>query len=420
MRGSSVPGSVRLRRLAIVAVCMCAFAGSLEGQAVAVDCPEEECHVVPIAEARGGFVGRPRLGVERVVATLVCRGTGTTKVVARELVPGGSGLVSTVFGVDDGSTDALACDADEDATIEIRGLTDGGWYWIHDELNTAIAPLLAKEVLANRKVRPVNPGSPDILIEANRSDTASFVKQFSTGRVGILSHVLPEPERDVLPCGPVADGETEDGSPRYVAGETGCNMGDGGTVVGLHIYGAPAGRVPVRGGRVTRPASGSSRIGVSLWLNRTGSVVHGDPRTFPPTFGWPGIEGSRPLLAEWEVTLLDAGPRASLETAGIDLTEFARPDDDGYVILGVRWSEEYCPDDGEQHSARVRVRAISTTDVLGQPLNPVRPRIRHLEDLDGAAAEAAFDVACPPSDTTAVTGAEKGRDLVVGSGVDRR
>ena len=404
----------------LVWLCVCLGAGSLESQTVTMDCAEGECHVVPFARRSGGFVGRARSGADRVEAFLVCRGIGTTKVVARELTPGRGGLVSLLFGVDDGRSDALVCEPGADAALEIRGLTDGGWYWLTDESNTAVAPLLSRDVLGNRKVRPVNPGSPDILIEANRAGTASFVKQLSTGRVGILSHVLPAPEREVVPCGPVAKGESEDGSPRYVTRETGCTMGDGGTVVGLHTY-APIGRVPVRGGRVTRPASGTSRVAVSLWLNRTGSVVHGDPADFPPTFGWPDIEGSTPLLAEWEAGLLGAGPVASLENAGIELTEFVQPDDDGYVHLIVRASEEYCPADGDQHSARVRLRAVRTTDVLGSPLNPVRPRIRHLDDLDGAATEAAFDVVCPErAPSTAVAGPEMGRDLVVPSGVSRR
>ena len=405
--------------LALVTVCV-SSTDSLEAQTVTLDCAEVPCHAAPLLRGSGGFVGRARYDVELVEAVLTCRGTSTKKVVTRELAPGRGGLVSVLFGFDDGTAEALVCEPDEDATLEIRGLTDGGWYWINDEFNSAVAPLLAKDVLGNRKVRPVNPGSRDILIEANRSGTASFVKQFSTGRVGVLPHVLPYPEREVVPCGPVAEGETEDGSPRYVARETGCTMGDGGTSVGLHTY-APVGRVPIRGGRVTRPASGTSRVAVSLWLNGTGSVVHGDRATYPPTFGWPGIEGAKPLRAEWEATLLGAGPQAALATAGIDLTDFARPDNDGYVHLVVRPSEAYCPADGDRYSARVRVRAVNTTGVDGQPLNPVRPRIRHLDDLDGAAAEAAFDVVCPQRDSSAAAARSgKGRELVVPSDVPRR
>ena len=401
----------RTSLLALVGTCLFG-AGSLEGQTVTLDCAASQCHTVPLARGSGGFVGRARFHAEPVEALLTCRGTGTTKAVMRELVPGRGGLVSLLFGVDDGTAEAMVCEPGEDATLDIRGLTDGGWYWLDDEANSAVAPLLSKDVLDNRKVFPVNPGSPDILIEANRSGTASFVKQFSTGRVGVLSHVLPAPEREVVPCGPVVEDEAEDGSPRYVTRETGCAMGDGGTTVGLHAY-AAVGRAAVRGGRVTRPVSGTSRVAVSLWLNGTGSVVHGDPANYPPTFGWPGIEGARPLRAEWEAVLVGSGPQASLGSAGIELTDSGRPDADGYAHLVLGPHDGYCPSSGDQHSARVRVRAARTTDTSGQPWNPVRPRIRHLDDLDGAAAEASFDVVCPQRASSAAgAGPKKGRDLV--------
>ena len=185
----------RARLLAVIGLCAGAGAGSLDGQTVET-CEEDECHVVPFAGGRGGgFVGRARSGADGVQAFLVCRGNRTTKVVTRELVPGHDGVVAELFGVDDGTDNPFFCYLNEDATIEIRGLTDGGWYWLTDDSHTAVAPLLSKDALGNRKVRPTNPGSPDILIEANRAGTASFVKQLSTGRVGILSHVLPVPRR---------------------------------------------------------------------------------------------------------------------------------------------------------------------------------------------------------------------------------
>ncbi len=421
MRVPILAGVPRAVVPAAMAICFCMAAGPLEGQTVTVDCEEGECHVVPYATGTGGFVGRARNPSEGVLAILLCRGAGTTKVVTRELVPGPGGVVSTLFGVDDGRHDAFFCYLDEDATIEIRGLLDGGWYWLTDDSNTAVAPLLSRDVLDNRKVPPVNPNSPDIRIEPNRAGTASFVKQLSTGRVGVLSHVLPEPESRIEPCGPVEEGESEDGSPRHAARETGCVMGDGGTSVGLHTYGV-GGRAPLRGGRVVRPETGALRLAVSLWLNGTGSVVYGDPDEFPLTFGWPGIEGAHPLYTEWEAGLLDAGVDPSLEDAGIDATAFEMPPgDDGYLDLLIGPSEAYCPVDGEQHSARVRVRAVRTTDGQGRPLNPVRPRIRHSDDLDGAAAEAAFDVVCPARDpSAAVAGPAEGRDLLVPPGVDGR
>lgn len=397
----------------LVAACLLVGAGSLSGQTVMTDCPEDECHVVPIAGGAGGFVGRAKSGVEAVKAVLVCRGAGGTKVVTRELKPGTGGVVSALFGVDDGSSEALFCAADEDATLEIGGLTDGGWFWLHDELNTAVAPLMSKDVLGNRKIAPVNPGSPDVLIEANRAGTASFLRDTSTGRVGILPHVVPLPESDVLPCGPMVDGELADGSPKYVARETGCVMGDGGTTVVFYTVG----RTPITGGRVVRPATGDVRVAVALWLNGTGSVVYGAADTYPPTYGWPGIKGAKPLMTTWEATLPTAVPGTSPSSAGIQVEDSAASD--GYWEMVVSASDEYCPAIGARHDVRVRLRAASTVaSGTNEPLNPVRPPIKHSQNLGGAAAEGTFTLACPPRPAASVVGARPGRELAPPSGLD--
>ncbi len=406
---------------ALVVAGVAVGAGSLHGQTAALDdCEGNECHVVPIAERSGGFVGRARSGVDKVGVLLVCQGASGQKAVQRELDPGPDGVVSTLFGVDDGAHDALICDANEDATLEISGLTDGGWYWLHDDANTAVAPLMSKDVLGNRKVMPVNPGSPDVVIEANRAGTASFLKQLSTGRVGILPHVLPVPEEAIAPCGPVEDGELSDGTPKYVARETGCAMGDGGTIVGLHQTGTAVDPVPVRGNSVTRPVSDESRVRVSLWLNMTGSVVYGAAADYPPTFGWPAIDDASPLQSEWEVSVVTPGRPSTLASAGLELLD-ADPTDGNYRWLVVNPSEDHCPTTGTQYTERVRVRATQTAANDGTPWNPVRPPIRHSENLDGAAAEATFSVVCAPRDPASSAGkAAMGRELTVGQGPDGR
>ena len=406
---------------ALVVAGIMVGAGSLHGQTVAVDCEETECHVVPIASGTGGFVGRARSGVDKVDVILVCLGASTLKVVERELRPGPDGVVSTRFGVDDGAADALICDANEDATIEIRGLTDGGWYWLHDDANTAVAPLMSKDVLGNRKVMPVNPGSSDVVIEANRAGTASFLKQLSTGRVGILPHVLPVPEEEVAPCGPMEDGELPDGTPKYVARETGCAMGDGGTIVGLHQTGTAVAPVPVRGNSVTRPVAGSLRVRLSLWLNMTGSVVYGAAADYPPTFGWPAIDGASPLQSEWDVSVVTSGALSTLASAGLELLAADPTADGNYRWLVVNASEDHCPTTGTQYTERVRVRATQTAANDGTPWNPVRPPIRHSKNLDGAAAEATLSVVCAPRNPASSAGkASMGRELTVGQGLDGR
>lgn len=421
--GSPLTGVAVVRALAAqlaIWPLVVAGAAAVHGQTVTVDCETVECHLVPIASGNGGFVGRARAGVSKVDVIMICQGASTRKVVSRELTPGADGLVSALFGADSGAHDALACAANEDATIEIRGLTDGGWYWLHDDVNTAVAPLMSKDVVGNRKIMPVNPGSSDIVVEANRAGTASFLKQISTGRVGILPHVLPVPEEDIEPCGPIEDGKNADGSPKYVARQTNCVLGDGGTTVGLHQTGTAGVAVAVRGNTVTRPASGESRVRLSLWLNRTGSVVHGAAADYPPTFGWPGIEGAKPLRSTFEVSVVTQGSLSTLDSAGLSLVEPAQDATDNYWWLVVNESADHCPATGTQYTERVRVRA-KTKPASGDDPNPVRPPIRHSENLDGAAAEVTFSVVCAPRGAAASVGqATMARELTVGSGLDGR
>ncbi len=410
--------------LVLVLVGIVIGGGSLYGQTVTLDCGKDggDCHVVPIAGGSGGLVGRAKPGVDKVDAFLVCRGADGTKVVQRELVPESGGLVSALFGFDDGSNETLVCGADEDAELELRGLTDGGWYWLHDELNTAVAPMMAKDVLGNRKITPVNPGSPDIVIQPNKAGTASFLTDRTSGRVGILPHVLPVPDEDIAACGPEEDGEEMDGTTKYKARETNCLLGDGGTVVAVHTV-EGTGRAPVRGARVVRPVSGTKELTVSLWLNGTGSVVYGDSDEYAPTFGWLGIEdedGAAPLaVADWNVSLPEAGPEAVLAAAGIVLGDADSAS--AYRTLTVSASADYCPAVGRLTDLKVRVRAASTSDTDGTALNPVRPPIRHSDDLDGAAAETLFDLVCPPRSASAASAeAATGRELTVSSGLDGR
>lgn len=355
-------------------------------ETVSPECPEEECHVVPLVRNRGGFVARALNANDAVRATLACIGTTTSKHVTHDLAVSPDGLVSLLFGSGD-----WFCEEGTDGTLEIQGLADGGWYWINDDAGSAVSPLMAKDVLGNRKVRPVNPG-PGFLFETNANGTASYLKHLSTGRVGLLPHVLPEPEPDLAPCGPVRQEEGEEET--YETRDSGCTMGDGGAIVGVHTYGVGGSRLSIRGGQVVRPTSGEGTVvGISLWLNGTGSVVYGDSSRFPPEFGWPGFGGQSLSVAEWQVEVGDA-PNATLEAADIQSRLDVRQDN-GDVHLVVLPSDSYCPAEGDRHAVRLRVRATGANDVQGAPLNPVLPRIRSSAELGGAIAETTFHVVCP-------------------------
>lgn len=387
-----------------VACAVALLGGPAPAQTVTptAECPEEECHVVPLVRSGGGFVARA-LNASGVEATLVCIGTDTSKYVNHDLTPNPEGLVSLLFGTGD-----WFCEEGTDSRLEVRGLDEGGWYWINDDAGSAVSPMLAKDVLGNRKVQPVNPG-PGFLFETNATGTASYVRHLRSGRVGILPHVVPEPEPEIVPCGPVKQeqDETDDEDDTYETRDSGCTMGDGGATVDVHTYGAGGVRSSIRGGQVVRPTSGEGTVvGVSLWLNGTGSVVYGDSTRFPPEFGWRASEGTSLLVAEWQVEVLDAGPTATLADVDIESRLDVRQDN-GDAHLVVSPSASYCPADGDSNTVRLRLRATGASDGQGMPLNPVLPRLRPSAELDGAIAETIFSVACPGS-----AAAVAGRELV--------
>ncbi len=401
--GRALPGRVlkQAAATALTLACTAALSGTLaRAQTVTVSsaCPEEECHVVPLVRNGGGFVARALNATGGVHATLACIGTTTSKHVEDDLAVNPDGLVSLLFGTGD-----WFCEEGTDGTLEVRGVDDGGWYWINDERGSAISPLMAKGVLGNRKVHPVNPG-PGFLFETNVTGTASYVTHLSTGRVGILPHVIPQPEQDIVPCGPVKQ-EDETWKTR----DSGCMMGNGGAIVDVHTYGVAGSRSSIRGGRIVRPGSGEGTVvGVSLWLNGTGSVVYGDSTPFPPEFGWRAAGGTSLLVGEWQVEVLDARPGTELGSADIE-SRLAQRQDNGDAHLLILPSDSYCPAEGDRHAVKLRVRATGANDVQGMPLNPVLPRVGSSAELDGAIAEAIFQVVCP-----AASAAAAGRELVSG------
>ena len=359
----------------------------------------EKCHVVPEMRREGGFVGRANGREIEYLAT--CTGATTTHRSGTVAASSRGGIVSQLVNFDNG----LACE--ESGRIEIRGLKDGGWYWIHGDRSSAVSPLLRKDVLSNPRVRPTNPGSPDFLFETSEDETASIVTQLSTGRIGILPHIHPEPpNQEPQRCGPRLVDEN-DPARGYAQLRTNCTLGDGGTFIDLHTHSTAPLRFPVQGRKVVRPSSPGDEllVGMSLWLNRTGSVIH-DPDE-SPTFGWPSLEDDpTPLnVTDWTVAVVGP-PGPTPEEAGISLREISGPNDDEGTHLVVEASPDlYCKPD-EKHSVKLRIRTRTTDFNTHQPTNPVTPPIHHSVDLDGAAAEMTLDVVCPGANASSTLGVE--------------
>lgn len=171
--------------------------GAIDAAMVDVLCPPHECHVATYFKGSGGFVGmaiemdddEATVDVDESdveVAFIVSCGNVTTRMVAKK---DDMGVVRQSFN----ETNGLACEAG--GQINIHRLMPGGWYWINDAENSAVASLMPKTVLGNTQVAPLDPGG----LTVSTGDNATYVKHETTGRVGILQHIQPTPP--VSACG---------------------------------------------------------------------------------------------------------------------------------------------------------------------------------------------------------------------------
>ena len=225
--------------------------GAIDPAMVEVMCPAHECHTATYFVGSGGFVGMATEDNEATkdtdeseVAFIVSCGNVTTRMVAEK---DDMGVVRQVFSEENG----LACAAGGE--INIHRLMPGGWYWINDDMNSAVGSLIPKTVLKNAQVKPFDPGGvtlspnpkPDeedaVAVAAAAAATATFVKHEASGRVGILQHILPVP--------PVA------GCKGQAAAASSCVLGaasDWGLTATVPVKGKP---VSVAGTTIKRPAT---------------------------------------------------------------------------------------------------------------------------------------------------------------------
>ena len=157
------------------------------GQSVNIVCPADACHFAPYFRGEGGFVG------ERSPTHVDDRGEPLP---VRFVLECGRVTVSSEVEADaDGiirqqltERQGLACWGDG-GTFELRGLRDGGWYWINDSRNSAVSSLFRLGVGDNAKTIPLDPGG--VTMTTIPRGAATYVKHEPTGRVGIIPSILP-------------------------------------------------------------------------------------------------------------------------------------------------------------------------------------------------------------------------------------
>ena len=287
-------------------------AGVADAAKVTVACPADECHVTQFFVGEGGFVGMAADGFDKVNFVASCGSVSTSG----SATPNDDGVVAELLSDDNG----LSCHAEGGGMVEVHGLMDGGWYWITDDMNSAVANLLPKDAMDNAGTAAANPGSDDIMVMPG--DVASYVKQVSTGRVGIISHILPEPPSPpAVICG---GRRSATGTVSQV--DSNCMMGNGGTVVGMTgptTGGQSGGVIDNVGASVRRNANDASggdyTINLALWGNGSGHVSADIPAV--PLLGHPIHSSAASFDASWTVRVTNATPGTGqdLVDAGITL-----------------------------------------------------------------------------------------------------
>lgn len=361
-----------------VALALCA----LPAAAFAQNGRCQECdHVAPYFRGSGGFIGTVADGVDEVTFVASC-GNVTTTGPARIHGETASQLFSHRNG--------LACDR-EGGTLEIAGLEDGGWYWITEERNSAVGPLLRVDVLDNETTALTGAG-PGVTMEEGRG--AVFLKELSTGRVGILPNILPAPDVEPAPvnvCDYTVAGTAA--SPTYSRETSNCMMGDGKTVLRVlgpeGLYTGERSAIPA-GGEVLRPVGegGSVDVNFDLRGNGTGhftTAADGDARlghaggpaltaTFTATYGSGGVGSG---------TAVDAAGGASESAAGLSIATAAN-----VATLTITPNDAYCSKDND-YAATVTVTADATT-----PTEVTPGIVENPPDNDKAATHSVV-VVCP-------------------------
>ncbi len=244
----------------LMALALCAMPPMAVGQ-VTTTCAG--CtHALSHYMGSGGFIATATEGTKKVTWLSQCGGVTRTG----ELVPNADGVVSALFSEENGH----ACMA-EKASFELGPIMDGGWFWITDEMNSAVGLLVDKEVHKALKDDAIKIASAGDGVKMTAGMGAVYLKETATGRVGILPNILPKPITPLRKCGYTTGGTAA--APTYSRLTTSCQLGDGGAVLVATIANPVTGTMVrlEKGGAVVRPAgTGVLSMVIDLWGNGSG------------------------------------------------------------------------------------------------------------------------------------------------------
>ncbi len=348
-------------------------------------------HDVPVYTGNGGFIAEVD-GADMVAWTAACGGVTHHG----ELAPDEQGLVMVQF-MDNG----LVCNEDE-SRLQIGPVKDGGWYWLTDVTDSATGPLVNQDVLGNAKTDLTDPG-PGVTIREGRG--AVLLKEISTGRLGVLPNILPEPPMAGLrKCGYDKSGTT------YTRRNSECALGDGGTMILATSTNAFTGQMAkiANGGAFTRPGgSGTAEIVIDLWMNGSGhyttaaaasgdgdvGTVDSNPKRGHPEFGMTATRAADHLTGvRYATTIGGSGPAGSILTddgtaqGGVSFTV-----ENDTATFSIAADETYCSSTAN-HSLPVSVNLTMDPTQADQ----VTPAVKlDSQETPTSSPKMEFTVVCP-------------------------
>jgi hypothetical protein len=392
---------MKLMKHITIALVLCAIPAMAFAQTVSCD----DCtHAVSYYVGGGGLIAEADIDddadADDMMVTYVASCNGVTR--TGELMPNDDDIVSMLFSGD------LACDVAKGASLQLGPVKDGGWYWLTDADNSAVGSLVAADLKGYATTDPTDPGSDDITMTAGNG--AVFVKQASTGRVGILPTILASaPVAALRTCG--FDGAGTPGSP-FTRRTSGCAMGDGGTITLATTYDGFRGATSrlMDKGSITRPVGvgATSTVTIDLWGNHSGHFTTSADAGAVAYLGNPAVAltGARPLGRLTGVTYTGTqgtggpggSPLSDTAVAGITLDTTSNVN---AVDVNVVADASYCSKTNN-HTATVNITALITPEGAAM----VTPSVKR-NAMSGVAGGITFNVMCP-------SGAEanQGQELV--------
>ena len=395
-----------MKHMAAVALVLGAIPPTVSAQVAS--CPDCD-HVATYFKGEGGFIGTVAAGVEAVTFVTSC---GSTTVTGQIEVEGAT--VAQSFNYRNG----LACNQDG-GSLEIAGLEDGGWYWITEDVSSAVGSLIGKDVLDNNRVTVTSAGE-GVTMTAGMG--AVFMKETSSGRVGILPNILPEPPMDpAAVCGPR---RSLSWPYPYTGQQTrSCMLGGGRTKIRLQGPGAYGGSSMITTGMVTRPTSGSITVLADLWVDESGSYSTdttgdgGAPSAASIRKGWAGKtaagqpdHGQNWLTATFVASVGGVAGTQDVITAGTPVAgvDVANAGDtvrsgvtgrtaNGQAELTIAANSTFCPAKGTQTPATVTIAATPGTNAIHPSVAVGRAAgLGTQTALQGFAAITQLRVVCAP------------------------